>query len=142
MYNSSLFSTSSLTFVTFKCFHNHFDRYDVVSHCGFCIALMMRDVILRSLIHVEFVLVYRVRKSSNIIVLYLDVQFSWHHFFFFWLYHGVCGILAPQWGTEPRLKATKVPSLNHWTTRELPSITYRRDCLSSKIYTISCLVVG
>ena len=32
-----------LTFVTFKCFHNHFDRYDVVSHCGFCIALMMRD---------------------------------------------------------------------------------------------------
>lgn len=55
----------------------------MVSHCGFCIALMMRDVILRSLIHVEFVLVYRVRKSSNIIVLYLDVQFSWHHFFFF-----------------------------------------------------------
>ena len=95
MYNSSLFATSSLTFVTFKCFHNHFDRYDVVSHCGFCIALMMRDVILRSLIHVEFVLVYRVRKSSNIIVLYLDIQLSWHHFFFLAVPWGLWDISSP-----------------------------------------------
>ena len=34
-----------------------------------------------------------------------------------WLCHVACEILVPQPGTEPRPKAVKVLSINHWTAR-------------------------
>ena len=44
--------------------------------------------------------------------------------FGFWPYHMACRILVPQLGTEPWAPSVKVPSLNHWTTREFPSLRF------------------
>ena len=42
-------------------------------------------------------------------------------FFFFFFGRGTaCGIFIPQPAIEPELPAVKAPSLNHWTTREVP----------------------
>ena len=41
-------------------------------------------------------------------------------FFFFWLHHTACRIIAPQPGTEPGPLAVRLQSPNHWTTREFP----------------------
>ena len=41
-------------------------------------------------------------------------------FFFFWLRCSACGILVPWPGIESPPSAVKVPSPNHWTTREFP----------------------
>ena len=39
-----------------------------------------------------------------------------------------CGILVPGPGIDPRPMAVKVPSPNHWTTREVSYVTqYRED---------------
>ena len=32
-----------------------------------------------------------------------------------------CGILVPQPGTEPKSPAVEAQSLNHWTSREVPT---------------------
>ena len=37
------------------------------------------DFTFRSLILFEFIFIYTVRKCSNLILLYVAVQFSWHH---------------------------------------------------------------
>ena len=42
---------------------------------------MVSSLTFRSLIHFEFIIVYGVRKSSNFIVLDVDVQLSQHHLF-------------------------------------------------------------
>ena len=43
-------------------------------------------------------------------------------FVFFWLHCWACGILVPQPGIEPTSPAVEAWSLNHWTTREVPSV--------------------
>ena len=35
-----------------------------------------------------------------------------------------CGVLIPQPGIEPRPIAVKGPSLNDWTAREFPSLSF------------------
>ena len=42
-------------------------------------------------------------------------------FFFFWPCHMACGILVPQPGIAPVPPALEALSLNHWTTREVPT---------------------
>ena len=42
-------------------------------------SLIISGLILRSLIHFEFIFVYDVRKCSNFILLNVAVQFSQHH---------------------------------------------------------------
>ena len=43
-----------------------------------------------------------------------------------------CGVwdLVPQLGTDPRRPAFEALSLNHWTTREVPSLEFRVLVLS------------
>ena len=44
----------------------------------------------------------------------------------FWFFgHKACGILAPQPGTEPAPAALEGEVFNHWTTREVPQITFK-----------------
>ena len=44
--------------------------------------------------------------------------------FMFWFFgHESCGILTPHSGIEPASRALEARSLNHWTAREVPSIT-------------------
>ena len=43
---------------------------------------------------------------------------------YFWPGRPACGILVPRPGIEPGPSAVKVQSLNHWTTREFPSVHY------------------
>ena len=35
-----------------------------------------------------------------------------------------CGILVPQLGIKPMMSAVEVWSLNHWTTGEVPQVTF------------------
>ena len=42
-------------------------------------------------------------------------------FLFFWSCHAACGILVPWPGIKPVPHAVEEQSLNHWTTREVPS---------------------
>ena len=42
-------------------------------------SFIVYDLILKSLIHFEFVFVYGVRECSNFILLYVGVQFYHHH---------------------------------------------------------------
>ena len=51
--------------------------------------------------------------STITTVLYLFLRF--------WLCHTACGILVPCPGIEPMLPELEAWSLNHWTTREVPS---------------------
>ena len=57
-------------------------------------------------------------------------------FFFFWyililwLQHIVCGILVPQPGIEPMPPALAAPSVNHWTTREVPQANLVKKIIS------------
>ena len=44
--------------------------------------------------------------------------------FFFWLCCAACGILVLRPGNKPGPLAVKVPSPNHWTTREFPALFY------------------
>ena len=37
-------------------------------------------------------------------------------------YYTECWILVPQPGTEPTPSAVERPSMNHWTTREIPIV--------------------
>ena len=50
------------------------------------------------------------------------VVFEVSLFSFFRLSHVACGILGP--GIEPRPSAVKVLSLNHWTPREFPLMSF------------------
>ena len=43
-------------------------------------------------------------------------------FFFFWLHHMAYRTLAPRPAMESALPAGKAWSLNHWTTREVPTL--------------------
>ena len=43
-------------------------------------------------------------------------------FFFFWPHHTACGILIPRPGIDPTPPAVEAPSLNHWTTRDVPKL--------------------
>lgn len=45
-------------------------------------------------------------------------------FFFFLPYRVTCRILVPQPRTEPGTTSVKVPSLNHWATRDGPSFEF------------------
>ena len=45
------------------------------------------------------------------------------NYFIFRLHYSACGILVPQPGIKPMPPILGVQSLNHWTTREVPSIT-------------------
>ena len=38
-----------------------------------------------------------------------------------------CGVFIPQPGIEPRPIALKQPSLNHWTAREFPSLSFELE---------------
>ena len=42
-------------------------------------------------------------------------------FFFFFAYHEACRILVLYPGMEPMTPAVEAHSLNHWTTREIPT---------------------
>ena len=46
------------------------------------------------------------------------------NFLFYILYFGLaaCGILVPGPGIKPAPPAVEMQSLNHWTTREVPSM--------------------
>ena len=43
---------------------------------------------------------------------------------FFWLHRAACRMLVPRPGIEPGPRAVKVPSPNHWTTKEFPYLTF------------------
>ena len=45
-------------------------------------------------------------------------------FFFFWLHHETCRILVPWPVIESVPLAMEVQSLNHWITREIPSMQF------------------
>ena len=42
-------------------------------------SFMISGLIFRSLIHFEFILVYDVRKCTNLILLHVTIQYSQHH---------------------------------------------------------------
>ena len=43
--------------------------------------------------------------------------------FLFWPCHTTCGVLVSQPGIEPMPPAVEAQSLNHWTAREVPTVT-------------------
>ena len=47
----------------------------------------------------------------------------------FWLHHVSCRIIVPWPGIEPRATAAKVPSPNHWTTKDIPP-----KCISKNLF--------
>ena len=47
------------------------------------------------------------------------------------LYHAACSILVPWPGSEPALTAMKEWSFNHWTTREVPTVSYHTEIQSA-----------
>ena len=55
-------------------------------------------------------------------------------FFFFWPCHETCKILVLYPGMEPMIPAVEAQSLNHWTTREIPTEEFESskmtDCLT------------
>ena len=68
------------------CFYFHYSRRWIkkdttVSECVLFSSMSLRasSLIVRSLIHFEFIFVYDVRKYSNFILLHVAVQFSQHH---------------------------------------------------------------
>ena len=48
--------------------------------------------------------------------------------FNFWPYHTACGILVSWLRIEPMSPALKVQSVNHWTTRDVPSFYFKSIC--------------
>ena len=46
-------------------------------------------------------------------------------FFFFWPHPKVHGILVPQPGIKPMPPAVEVQSLNSWTPREVPKVSFK-----------------
>ena len=49
-------------------------------------SLILSGLTFRSFIHFEFIFVYGVRECSNFILLHVAVQFSQHHFTFFFIF--------------------------------------------------------
>ena len=45
----------------------------------------------------------------------------------FWPHSTACGILVPQPGIEPVPPALEAQSLNHWTAREVPIVSFSLD---------------
>ena len=45
---------------------------------------------------------------------------------FFWLHSVACRIIVPQPGIEPASPAVEAWSLNHWTTREIPVVSFSK----------------
>ena len=79
-----------IPFVYF-CFYFHYSRrwippknccdlFQSVQPMFFSRSFIVSSVILRSLIHFEFIAIYGVRECSNFLVLHAAVQFSHHHF--------------------------------------------------------------
>ena len=63
------------------------------------------------------------------LLIYFHYCFLILHFYlqyFFSLHHVACGILVPWPGMEPAPLAVKVQSLNHWTTRQFPSLVFMK----------------
>ena len=54
----------------------------------------------------------------------IDEWMSEHHFYLFWPHQSVCGIWVPWPGIEPTSSEVEVQSLNHWTTREIPTFDF------------------
>ena len=48
------------------------------------------------------------------------------HLFIYWPCCMACGISVPPPGIEPRPLAVKVPSPNHWTSREFPKEQFQQ----------------
>ena len=67
----------------------------------------------------SWVLQRRVFKSLGLVVS-LSLSLS----FFFQPHHAACGILVPRPGIEPGAPALRVPSPNHWTTREFSVVCF------------------
>ena len=73
----------------FFCFYFHYSRrwfkediaviYVRVYHLFSSKSFIVSGLTFRSFIHFEFIFVYGVRKCSSFILLYVAVQFSWHH---------------------------------------------------------------
>ena len=60
-------------------------------------------------------------------------------FSFYWLFFFCCltlawGILVPQSGISPVPPAVEVQSLNHWTTREVPNVSFDAQKFKSLVY--------
>ena len=47
-------------------------------------------------------------------------------YLFFWLHPVACRTLVPKPGIEPMPSVVKVMSLNHWTTREVTRVIFRK----------------
>ena len=63
------------------CFYFHYSRRWVIDNLALIYVIECSPyVTFRSLIHLEFIFVYGVRKCSNFILLHVAVQFSQHHF--------------------------------------------------------------
>ena len=56
-----------------------------------------------------------------------------------WLYCLAYEILVPQPGIEPRPSAVKVQSLNHWTTREFPTLIFKVQSFAYSLTLPPCL---
>ena len=67
-------------------------------------------------------MVWRVSASLSELLLQAFSSLSLFFFFLnFWLHNTACGILVPRPGIKPTCPALEAQSLNHWTTREIPS---------------------
>ena len=73
------------------------------------------------------------------VCLFLDL---FGFFFFFWPYHTAYGILVPLPGIEPapHPSAVEARSLNHWTTREVPSTVNLEERTMEKKNIENCAV--
>ena len=63
------------------------------------------------------------RKNFNTLQSALLFLFFFKLIFIFWPFHLACGILVPQPEIEPSPPAVEALSLNHWTAREVPTIS-------------------
>ena len=68
---------------------------------------------------------------------YLFIDFI--YLFIFWPCRTACWILVPRPGIEPLPPAVEARSLNHWTTREVPRLSFFIQHNSTEIHPSCCM---
>ena len=92
--------------------------FHLLHHLSYCIAV----ICLQFLVSTSFPSPLRL-GTSCVVLTVICLWRLFNLFIYFWLCLKACGILVPHPGLEPTLYALQVQSLNHWTAREVPSVT-------------------
>ena len=106
-----------------------YSTYQIKACLCVCVCVCVCMHMYTTLSHAYHIFIY---LTCIYIYLYKTAQIYFFEFFFycvFWLHCVACGILIP-WRIKPMPPEVEAWSLNHWTTREVPTnILYVTICL-------------